>query len=105
MKGCRIGSFLVVFFAALFVVTLIAGAVSAQERGIPTDRIKQAYKMLLTEADKNGDGKLSVDECMALFKDKKKGEKDCKYWDANGDGIITEDEYVQQVKNIGKKKK
>jgi hypothetical protein len=27
-------------------------------------------------------------------------EKDCKYWDANGDGVITEDEYVKQVRRI-----
>jgi Ca2+-binding EF-hand superfamily protein len=33
----------------------------------------------------------------------KKMEKNCKYWDANHDGFITEDEYVQQVKKIKRK--
>ena len=37
-----------------------------------------------------------------MTKDKKKAEKDCKYWDANGDGVITEEEYVKQVKKIMK---
>ena len=32
-------------------------------------------------------------------------EKNCKYWDANGDGFITEEEYVQQVKKIGNVKR
>ena len=28
--------------------------------------------------------------------------KECKYWDANGDGTITEEEYIGQVRNIMK---
>jgi hypothetical protein len=31
-------------------------------------------------------------------------EKNCTFWDINKDGIITEDEYVMQGSNIGKKK-
>lgn len=56
-----------------------------------------AYQQILAAADKNKDGKLSENECLAVSRDKKKMEKDCKYWDANGDGVITKDEYVQQV--------
>ena len=56
--------------------------------------------LILTAADKNGDGKLSMDECMSISKNKKKIEKDCKYWDADGNGVITEDEYVKQVLKI-----
>jgi hypothetical protein len=41
-----------------------------------------------------------MSECMAIWKDKKTAEKNCKYWDADGDGIITEDEYVKQVRKI-----
>ena len=33
-------------------------------------------------------------------RDKKKIAKDCKYWDADGNGVITEDEYVKQVLKI-----
>ena len=47
---------------------------------------------------KNGDGKLSMAECTSISRDKAKIEKDCKYWDANGDGTITEDEYVSQAR-------
>jgi hypothetical protein len=41
-----------------------------------------------------------MDECMAISRDKKKIAKDCKYWDADGNGVITEDEYVKQVLKI-----
>ena len=83
-------------------IVLTAGLSSAREKGIPTDRIKNAFRMVLTEADKNKDGKLSQQECLGMSKDPKM-EKSCKYWDANGDGMITEDEYVQQVRKIGNK--
>jgi hypothetical protein len=74
--------------------------VLAQEKGPPTEMIKNAYRQILASADKNGDGKLSLDECMSISKNKSKIEKDCKYWDANGDGFITEEEYVKQARNI-----
>jgi hypothetical protein len=72
----------------------------AKEKGPSTEAIKNAYRQILTGADKNGDGKLSMAECMSISSDKSKMEKDCKYWDANGDGVITEDEYVKQVRRI-----
>jgi hypothetical protein len=31
-------------------------------------------------------------------------EKNCNFWDADNDGIITEDEYVRQGMSFGKKK-
>jgi Ca2+-binding EF-hand superfamily protein len=102
MKGFKISFFSAVFLFGFFVV--MTGALQAQERGIPTEMIKNAYQQVLAGADKNGDGKLSMQECLAVSKDKARQEKNCKYWDANGDGIITEDEYVQQVKKIGGKK-
>jgi hypothetical protein len=72
--------------------------------GQPDSFIKEAYKQILAEADKNKDGKLQVSECQAIFKDKKKGAADCGFWDANHDGVITEEEYVSQVKSLRKKK-
>lgn len=78
---------------------LISGLCFAQrEKGPSTEAISGAYKQMLAGADKNGDGKLSMEECLAVSKDKKKMEKNCRYWDANGDGFITEDEYVGQAK-------
>ncbi len=84
----------------LIICLLTPGVVPAQKKGPSDDLIKANYREILTEADKNRDGKLSMSECMAIWKDKQMGEKNCKYWDANGDGIITEDEYVKQVRKI-----
>jgi hypothetical protein len=77
-----------------------ASSYSAQPAGPSESMIKEAYRTIASSLDANKDGKLSVTECMAMSKDKKKAEKDCKYWDENGDGIITEEEYVRQVKKV-----
>jgi hypothetical protein len=37
---------------------------------------------------------------MSISSNKSKIEKDCKYWDANGDGYITGEEYIKQVIGI-----
>ena len=83
-------------------ILLSGGLVFAQEKGPPAEAIKNAYRQILAGADKNGDGKLSMEECFSISKNKSKIEKDCKYWDANGDGYITEEEYVKQARNIMK---
>jgi hypothetical protein len=72
--------------------------VFAAQRGPSDEMIKGAYQQVLGAADKNGDGKLSMAECTSISRDKAKIEKDCKYWDANSDGTITEDEYVSQAR-------
>jgi len=84
----------------LAIYVLVPGVSPAQQRGPSDDMIKGAYQQVLADADTNRDGKLSMSECLAVWKDKKTAEKNCKYWDANGDGIITEDEYVKQVRKI-----
>jgi hypothetical protein len=73
---------------------------SAQEKGPPAGAIKNAYRQILAGADKDGDGKLSQTECTSISSNKSKIEKDCKYWDANGDGYITEEEYIKQTKAV-----
>jgi hypothetical protein len=90
------------FITGVFVCSvLLAGSyLSAQEKGPPAEVMKGVYQQILASADKNGDGKLSLAECMSISKNKSKIEKDCKYWDANGDGYITEEEYVKQAKGI-----
>ena len=88
----------------VIVICVLAPGVSpAQQRGPSDDMIKGAYRQVLADADKNRDGKLSMSECLAVWKDKKTAEKNCRYWDANSDGVITEDEYVQQVRKIMQK--
>ena len=82
-------------------LTLLTGSLLlAQEKGPPTEAIKSVYRQILASTDKNGDGKLSLAECMSISKNKSKIERDCKYWDANGDGYITEEEYVKQARGI-----
>lgn len=98
MRACGIWSCFVVFLVGFFI---LAGNYSfAQGHGPSAALIGGAYRQILAGADKNGDGKLSMEECLSISKNKEKAEKDCKCWDANGDGVITEDEYVEQVKKI-----
>lgn len=72
--------------------------------GPPEQNVKQAYVMILSQADADKDGKLSVAECMTIYKDKTLAERNCTFWDIDKDGVITETEYIQQVSNVGKKK-
>jgi Ca2+-binding EF-hand superfamily protein len=81
-------------------ILLSGSPVFAKAPGPPTAAIQAAYQQILAGADKNGDGFLSLAECMSISSNKSKIEKDCKYWDANSDGYITEEEYVNQVKGI-----
>jgi hypothetical protein len=90
-KYCIIGT-------VLAVLVLTGNSMSAEKRGPSDEMIKGAYRQILGAADKNGDGKLSMAECTSISSNKSKIEKDCKYWDANGDGTITEDEYVSQAR-------
>ena len=85
------------------VLMLIGGVSLAQDGGMSTEAIRNAYRQMLAGADKNGDGKISMQECRAISSAKEM-EKNCKYWDANGDGFITQEEYVQQVKKLEKKR-
>ena len=66
--------------------------------------LKQIYQDLLKETDKDKDGKISRDEYLAIYKDKKEAEKNFKSWDTDKDGFMTEDEYVKSIMDMGKKK-
>jgi hypothetical protein len=90
--------------SAILLITmgLVSTVIAA---GPPEANIRSAFKMILSQADANKDGKLSAEECMAIFKDKNMAKKNCTFWDVDKDGMITEDEYVQQASNIGNKKK
>lgn len=78
------------------VIVLTSGLANAQGMGPSNVGKKEAFKTILSSADINRDGKLSLQECYAIWKDKKMAEKNCKHWDANGDGTITEEEYIKQ---------
>jgi hypothetical protein len=89
-------------FLAVSLPLAVNNSYAERITGPPTQVIERAYQQILAGADKNKDGKLSKEECLAISRDKKKVEKDCTYWDANGDGFITKDEYVQQVRKLMK---
>ena len=96
MKGIGILSF-------VFIV-MTSTVLTSHSAGPSDERIRSAYRMILSQADTNKDGKLSVSECKAGYKDPSMADKNCKFWDADSDGIITEDEYVRQGMSFGKKK-
>ena len=95
-------AFVMIFVSALFI--MIDSALLAQDGGMSTEAIRNAYRQMLAGADKNGDGKISMQECRGTSSAKGM-EKNCNYWDANGDGVITQEEYVQQVKKLGNVKR
>ncbi|MEN6475574.1 MAG: EF-hand domain-containing protein [Syntrophaceae bacterium] len=82
----------------LMVIGLIAPVYAA---GPPEANARNAFKMILSGADANKDGKLTVNECMGIYKDKNMATKNCTFWDVNKDGFITEDEYVKQGMSLG----
>jgi hypothetical protein len=87
------------------VCVVIIASISLTHAAGPSDEFaRNAFKQILSQADTNKDGKLSLAECKAMYKDSVKAEKNCTFWDANHDGIITEDEYVSQAMSIGHKK-
>ncbi|MBE0549437.1 MAG: EF-hand domain-containing protein [Rubrivivax sp.] len=87
------------------VVLLLGAAAPGAMAGPPEANVRQAYRMLLAEADKNKDGKLSMAECTPIFKTAQMAQQKCGFWDVNKDGTITEEEYVQQVARITSKKR
>lgn len=72
--------------------------------GGPEEMARSAFRQILAEADRNKDGKLSVAECKAMFKDPAVADRNCGFWDANRDGTITEDEYVAQAKSVQRRR-
>ena len=85
-------------------ITIIITASIVFSAGPSDERIRSVYREIVLQADTNKDGKLSVTECKAVYKDKALAEKNCNFWDVNHDGTITEDEYVQKAGSLGKKK-
>jgi hypothetical protein len=86
----------------LMFIIMISTSAFGQPVGPSEEMMRSAYKQSLSQADANEDGKLSVSECQAIYKDPAMAEKNCKFWDADNDGIITEDEYVTQIMKMGK---
>jgi hypothetical protein len=95
-KMNRIGIFCLMF------IIMISTSAFSQPAGPSEEMMRSAYKQILSQADANKDGKLSVTECQTIYKDPAMAEKNCKFWDVNNDGIITEDEYVTQIMKMEK---
>jgi hypothetical protein len=66
----------------------------------PEQTVREVFVQVRTIADTNQDGTLSFVECRTLLTDQKQAERNCRFWDANKDGIITEDEYVERVGRV-----
>lgn len=62
-----------------------------------------AFNLMLQQLDQNHDGKLSKEECLGLYRDKKMAEERCSFWDTDKDGQITAEEYVQMVQSLKNK--
>lgn len=75
---------------------------SAFAQPSPSGMAKGAFAEILVAADKNRDGNLSLEECYVIWKNKSTGEQQCKFWDKNSDGTITEEEYVAQTASLMK---
>ena len=84
-------------------LTMLAAALEADAAGPSEHGSRQAFQMILSQADTNKDGKLSVAECRAMWKDKDTAEKNCRFWDVDKDGVITEAEYLKQGSSFGRK--
>jgi Ca2+-binding EF-hand superfamily protein len=91
-----------IFVLAGFIITSSASFVYSA--GPSGEFARNAFKQILSQADTDKDGKLSVSECKRIYKDAAIAEKNCTYWDVDHDGTITEDEYSSQAMSMGKKK-
>lgn len=85
-------------------VVIIAGVTFVHSAGPSAELARDAFKHILSQADTNKDGTLTLGECKSIYTDAATAEKNCAFWDANKDGTITEDEYVGQAMSMGKKK-
>jgi len=92
----------IIVSTALFITMVMA--TPGHTAGPPEQNSRKAFQMILSQVDANKDGKLSVAECKRIYTDKLLAEKHCTFWDADKDGVITEDEYVKQGASLSKKK-
>jgi Ca2+-binding EF-hand superfamily protein len=98
-----------IFMKIIYLLTIfciaIASTVALTYAAGPSDEFaRNAFKQILSQADTNKDGKLSVAECKAMHKDPARAKKNCTFWDVNADGTITENEYVSKAMSMGKKR-
>jgi hypothetical protein len=100
-KGANLKTIGILALAA----AVIAGSASVVHSAGPSDELaRDAFRQILSQADTNRDGKLSLAECKAIYKDAAMAERNCTFWDVNKDGTITEDEYASQAMSMGKRK-
>lgn len=80
----------------------LAGAVAPAYAAPPSDQFaRNAFREIVAQTDANKDGKLSLAECKAMYKDPALAGKNCTFWDVNHDGTITEDEYASKAMGFG----
>jgi hypothetical protein len=88
---------------AVFILcaSLFASSALAQAPAMDDSMFKEAYKAMLMSAGKKPGDVLTVAECSSLAPDKSVADM-CKAYDANGDGKITEAEYMAKEKSLFK---
>ena len=75
-------------------------AAAAQAAPPPQETVRGVYAQLLAQTDTDKDGTISFAECEAIFTNPKIVEKNCRFWDVDKDGVITEDEYFERVMRV-----
>ena len=68
-------------------------------------KAREAWKTFTSMCDENHDGKIDRSELPKIKEDKVAGEAKFKKMDKNGDGYITEDEYIIYYKEWLKERK
>ena len=87
-------------FALFLISFVILSTVAFGQKQQGTAEEKKArdeFETLLKQAGKTNERKISKDEFLAKFKDKKIGEKRFEVLDLNKDGYITEDESESEL--------
>ncbi|MDD4495940.1 MAG: EF-hand domain-containing protein [Eubacteriales bacterium] len=88
----------------LICVSIVSNTALIHAAGPSDEFARNAFKQILSQADTNKDGKLSIAECTAMYKDPARAKKNCNFWDADHDGTITEDEYASKAMSMGRKR-
>jgi hypothetical protein len=89
---------------AVFILcaSLFTSVALAQAPTIDDSMFKEAYKAMLMSVGKKPGDILTVADCVSIIPDKATAEAMCKAYDVNGDGKITEAEYMEKEKAMFK---
>ena len=100
-KGANLKTIGILALAA----AVIAGSASVVHSAGPSDELaRDAFRQILSQADTNRDGKLSLAECKAIYKDAAMAERNCTFWDVNKDGKLDSEEKAKMKEDLKKQR-